>query len=243
MWTSLIGMRWNMVVARRFDQEASWRTGEEYAMANWNRDRDDRSRYGRRRGSYMEVDEDLRRPGPDPTDRGGAGPGYEDNWNDYGGGAARYGGSSSGGYGSGGSIMDYRDVVGGRDEYEHRYSDIRDVFPEESGHRGRGPRGYVRSDARISEDVNDRLTDDPLIDASDIDVIVERGEVTLSGTVMSRPAKRHAEDIAESVSGVRHVQNNLRIQGRAGVLMGAARTTGRAPDGSTGGGGNTPTVF
>lgn len=78
-------------------------------------------------------------------------------------------------------------------------------------HRGRGPRNYMRSDERIREDVNDRLTDDPQIDASDIEVAVQNREVTLTGTVQVRWAKRHAEDLAESVSGVTHVQNNLRV--------------------------------
>ena len=35
---------------------------------------------------------------------------------------------------------------------------------------GRGPRGYRRSDDRIGEDVCDRLTDDPALDASGIEV-------------------------------------------------------------------------
>jgi hypothetical protein len=69
-------------------------------------------------------------------------------------------------------------------------------------HRGRGPCGYKRSDDRIREDVNDRLTDDPWIDASDIEVSVSSAEVTLDGTVNNRSDKRRAEDIAESVSGV-----------------------------------------
>ena len=60
--------------------------------------------------------------------------------------------------------------------------------------------------------MNDRLTDDPHIDASDIEVTVQNGEVTLSGNVNERFAKRHAEDIAESVSGVTHVQNNIRVK-------------------------------
>jgi len=79
-------------------------------------------------------------------------------------------------------------------------------------HRGRGPRNYTRSDDRIRDDVNDRLTDDPHIDASDIEVSVSNREVTLSGHVNNRFEKRHAEDLAESVSGVTHVQNNLRVQ-------------------------------
>jgi BON domain len=78
-------------------------------------------------------------------------------------------------------------------------------------HRGRGPKGYTRSDERIQEDINDRLTDDAYIDASEIEVSVRQGEVTLTGTVDSRMAKRRAEDIADSVSGVKHVQNNLRV--------------------------------
>ncbi|HZZ37080.1 MAG TPA: BON domain-containing protein [Caulobacteraceae bacterium] len=78
-------------------------------------------------------------------------------------------------------------------------------------HRGRGPKGYKRSDERIREDVNDRLTDDPYLDASEIEVLVAIGEVTLTGTVESREDKRRTEDLADAVSGVRHVQNNLRI--------------------------------
>ncbi|MDP3175658.1 MAG: BON domain-containing protein [Phenylobacterium sp.] len=78
-------------------------------------------------------------------------------------------------------------------------------------HRGRGPKGYRRSDARISDDIHDRLTDDPWLDASEITVAVANGEVTLSGTVADREAKHRAERSVEHVSGVDHVQNNLRI--------------------------------
>jgi osmotically-inducible protein OsmY len=103
-------------------------------------------------------------------------------------------------------------------------------------HRGRGPKSYTRSDDRIREDVNDRLTDDPRLDASDIEVQVKDCEVTLAGQVRSREDKRRAEDIVEDVSGVKHVQCNLRIQAQAGqALFGqsaehGARTT---PGGAT----------
>jgi osmotically-inducible protein OsmY len=76
--------------------------------------------------------------------------------------------------------------------------------------RGRGPKSYRRSDERIREDINDRLTDHQYLDASDIDVSVKEGEVTLSGKVFDRTDKRLAEDVAESVTGVKNVQNNLR---------------------------------
>jgi hypothetical protein len=80
------------------------------------------------------------------------------------------------------------------------------------GISGTGPKGYARSDERIREDVCDRLTDDPELDASSIDVRVEKGEVTLDGTVGHRQDKRHAEDLIDDVSGVKHVQNNLRVE-------------------------------
>lgn len=78
--------------------------------------------------------------------------------------------------------------------------------------RGKGPRSYVRSDARILEDVSDRLADDGRLDASDIEVKVEAGEVTLDGLVSSREDKRRAEDLAGQASGVRRLQNNLRVK-------------------------------
>ena len=95
--------------------------------------------------------------------------------------------------------------------------------------RGLGPKGYKRSDERISEDAHERLTDDPWLDATEITVAVSGGEVTLSGTVTSREAKHRAERLVEYVGGVRHVQNNLRIerdgQAGGGVQAGQERTT------------------
>ena len=78
-------------------------------------------------------------------------------------------------------------------------------------HRGKGPKGYTRSDDRIKEDINDRLSDDVFVDASSIDVTVDKGEVTLTGTVSTRSEKRRSEDIAEQVSGVKNVENRLRL--------------------------------
>jgi osmotically-inducible protein OsmY len=77
-------------------------------------------------------------------------------------------------------------------------------------HWGRGPKGYQRSDNRILEDVCDRLMYSD-VDAGDIEVKVENGEVTLSGSVRDRWDKRRAEDVAEEVSGVRDVHNNIRV--------------------------------
>jgi BON domain len=79
-------------------------------------------------------------------------------------------------------------------------------------YRGRGPRGYLRSAARIYEDLCDRLTENPFIDASEIDVTVSGTEVTLSGTVADVIAMRQAQAIAEEVAGVTHVHNRLQIR-------------------------------
>ena len=83
---------------------------------------------------------------------------------------------------------------------------------DEGRHRGRGPKGYRRSDDRIREDVSDRLTDDPWLDASSVEVEVNDCEVVLKGAVNSREDKRRAENLAEAISGVRNVQNHLRVE-------------------------------
>ena len=72
------------------------------------------------------------------------------------------------------------------------------------------------------------------LDASDIDVTVTDGEVTLTGTVWSREEKRRAEDIAESVPGVRHVQNNLRVGQSSGTSAAPGGVGRTEPAGSSG---------
>lgn len=92
--------------------------------------------------------------------------------------------------------------------------------------RGRGPRGYRRSDDRIREGVNDRLSDRADLDASDVEVSVNNAEVILSGTVNTRREKRLAEDIAEDVLGVTNVENHLRVrQAALGTATGTYGTT------------------
>ena len=84
------------------------------------------------------------------------------------------------------------------------------VGPQQS-FRGRGPKNYQRSDQRIHEDVCERLAEDERVDASDIEVNVSAGVVSLTGSVDDRYAKRRAEDIADSCSGVKDVQNQIRV--------------------------------
>jgi hypothetical protein len=97
-------------------------------------------------------------------------------------------------------------------DLERGIEDDRAQYERQAGpYAGRGPKGYQRSDERIREEVSERLTDDDRIDASGIEVAVTTGEVTLTGTVESRRMKRLAEDLAESVRGVRDVHNQLRV--------------------------------
>jgi osmotically-inducible protein OsmY len=100
-------------------------------------------------------------------------------------------------------------------------------------YRGRGPRGYVRSPARIYEDLCDRLTDNPFVDASDIEVVIAGTEVTLNGTVKDPIALRQAQAIAEEVAGVTHVHNRLQLrpagerEATPGEAVNAALGTGK----------------
>ena len=77
---------------------------------------------------------------------------------------------------------------------------------------GKGPKNYVRADERIREDVCEHLFHHPYVDASDIEVAVADGEVTLSGTVEARLVKRAAEECCDHVRGVKDVHNHLRVR-------------------------------
>jgi hypothetical protein len=126
-------------------------------------------------------------------------------------------GTTGYGYGPGGAAYDEpsrsRDWAPYREEpdWPRRQHIARWSSEGEQSFRGRGPRGYRRSDERIREDVCDRLTEDHDIDAGDIDVKVEAGEVTLEGTVDERRRKWLAEEIASRCSGVVDVHNHLRV--------------------------------
>jgi BON domain len=114
---------------------------------------------------------------------------------------------------------DWGDAPTGPGEYGSQYGRSY-VWDRSSGrasgtsrddYRGRSPKDYRRSDDRIREDICDRLTDDPLLDPSDVTIKVEGGEVILSGFVATRDEKRRAEEEAERVSGVRDVINQIRV--------------------------------
>ncbi|HET8699389.1 MAG TPA: BON domain-containing protein [Gammaproteobacteria bacterium] len=142
---------------------------------------------------------------------------------------SQYGGGSDREFGSrypyGGRGMErYRDEDEGqhyRGYYSRQYRPF--SYPGGSGHlfteswtltgphTGRGPKGWKRSDQQIIEEASQRLERDGDVDASDIEVLAENCVITLRGTVQDRAMKRRAEEIVESVYGVRDVMNELRV--------------------------------
>jgi osmotically-inducible protein OsmY len=81
---------------------------------------------------------------------------------------------------------------------------------EEQG-RARGPKARRRSDESLARELYEILTNDPELDATEIDVVVESGAVTLRGEVGDSHAKLLAEELVETVPGVREVHNQLRV--------------------------------
>lgn len=94
---------------------------------------------------------------------------------------------------------------------------------EYQSHIGKGPKNWQRSDERIREEVCEALARHPEIDATDVEIRVQGGEVTLTGTVTERRAKRVAEDVVEDVFGVKDVTNQIKVDK-------SATTRGRTGD-------------
>lgn len=168
-------------------------------MANGDRWRDNRGMFGYEGEGY------LHRGGRDEYERErdrGDGRDPQSTGNDAGGDRGLEQ-PRGGGYGG----FDYN-----RGGYGHQYGNDRGA--NRPSFRGRGPKNYQRSDDRIREDVCERLEMDHDVDASELEVHVASGVVTLSGSVPDRRTKRLAEDIVESVNGVKEVQNQIHVAGR-----------------------------
>lgn len=78
--------------------------------------------------------------------------------------------------------------------------------------RGKPPRGYQKSDDRIREEICDLIVRDSDIDASDVEIAVNGGEVTLTGSVEERRDKWELEELSERVYGVKDVNNQLKVR-------------------------------
>lgn len=100
------------------------------------------------------------------------------------------------------------------------HDDAQRASESRRSYRGVGPKNYRRGDDRIREDVCELLTESHDVDASDISVLVDGGEVTLTGSVQDRRDKRVAEDLALRCSGVRDVHNRLNVGTNANIAIG-----------------------
>jgi len=70
----------------------------------------------------------------------------------------------------------------------------------------------MKTDLKIKEDVLDELKWQPHIDETQIGVVVEKGVVTLTGTVDSYTKKMEAEKAAKRVKGVRAVAEDIEVK-------------------------------
>jgi hypothetical protein len=78
-------------------------------------------------------------------------------------------------------------------------------------HRGRGPKGWKRSDPLVHDQVCETLMKSPDVDASDVEVSVVDGIVTLAGSVPDKRMRRLAEIEIHDIPGVMQIFNHLRI--------------------------------
>ena len=84
--------------------------------------------------------------------------------------------------------------------------------PRDGVAAGGGPRLRRKTDDSLAPEIHEILTSDQELDATDIEVVVEGGAVTLSGEVEHPDARLLAEELTESVSGVRLVHNRLVVR-------------------------------
>jgi osmotically-inducible protein OsmY len=70
----------------------------------------------------------------------------------------------------------------------------------------------MRADDDIKRDVEEALHADPVIDATDIVVLVKSGAVTLSGFVRAYNQKWEAEEATKKVPGVIGVANDIEVR-------------------------------
>ena len=172
---------------------------------------------GRKQAEHDDIEDDERNPGKVENYKGGG-----------------YYGSNYGAVNELNRGRDYEQNSGYRNSYNdlttgqwpeieeaarRRGFDPTEIQRMEPGyHRGKGPRTYQRSDVRILDDVHDILLEDPYVDASEVEIDVQKGEVILTGWVEDRHMKRRVDDILDNVPGIRHLENRLRVRKAAQIV-------------------------
>jgi hypothetical protein len=224
--------------------EATWRAGEE------NRDQQNTGSRGYEGVPYGNAGNYGFGADMYDNDRGRRDYGRSNLGHHYGSGGTSYQNRNSGGTSTGGdgpyfnsSSRRYENFAGnrgGQNNDRSWWQRTRDKIAERLGnndaagrqganeqqgeHRGKGPKGYKRSEESLREDIYTRLSDDERVDATGVSVELQGDEVILSGQVNSLAEKRRAADLVESITGVRHVENHIRVaQSGAGNWDNAGR--------------------
>jgi hyperosmotically inducible protein len=90
--------------------------------------------------------------------------------------------------------------------------------------------GETIDDAAITAKVKAALVDNDVVEAGEVNVTTYRGVVQMSGFVDSNEEKTQATQAAKSVSGVKDVRNDLKVQGEGTQV--ADRSAGAVVDDS-----------
>jgi osmotically-inducible protein OsmY len=211
--------RWTGRGNQSWDEERGER---DYGRGRWEEGRIGMSQgYGYQDGDRPSFERGMHDPrfGGMRDQRGSGGPygggGYEPDRRSAGSreqeqhGGMGYGGEGRHGYGE--DRAAFSREQGGYRQHQSGFGGAQGLDVRRGPHRGKGPKGFEPSDERIRERVCEALADDHNIDASNIEVSVHKGEVTLTGGVDDRDTKRMAEDCVLQCSGVRDVHNQLRV--------------------------------
>jgi osmotically-inducible protein OsmY len=75
----------------------------------------------------------------------------------------------------------------------------------------RGPKGWIRPDERILDELCERIVRAG-VDASALEVAVARGEVSLVGELGTREERRVVMDLAERILGVVAIDADIRVR-------------------------------
>jgi osmotically-inducible protein OsmY len=217
--------------------------GSESEQSGWRRDMDE-DRWGQ--GGYGQG-----RYGQGSYGQGGSGQSQYGQREQGGYGQSQYGQRGQGGYGQYGQREQGGYGGGTRQQYGRQYesqsfdqpypsgfqSDFgssqqrsrsgfgREGYGESGTHRGKGPKGYTRSDERLKEVICEKLTEDPMIDASEINIEVTGQTVKLTGSVDDRSTKYEVEELVERCGGVKDIDNQLRVRSQGGSMQ-TSQTTG-----------------
>ena len=71
----------------------------------------------------------------------------------------------------------------------------------------------LSDDEKIREDIRDVLNASPVVEASDINIAVLNGDVTLSGVVKTNAIRQEAQNCLENVTGIVSIKNEIKLGG------------------------------